>query len=163
MRIGRFTVPAQWAREFSTGLKRVMGQCIVVRAEMLFARDAIEYMAISEHFQEVPLGGEAPEYKWTFSETDGLSAVEVKPNAVVSGAGTVSLGALAGSSAGAVRVAAFGAGPFHVEQRTNAHAEICNAAGRAVAQCSWSADAEKRATALCDLLNIALGHEPNAN
>lgn len=57
--------------------------------------------------------------------------------------------------------AAFGAGPFHVEQRTNAHAEICNNAGRAVAQCSWSVDADMRAKVLCDLLNLALGHGPN--
>lgn len=58
------------------------------------------------------------------------------------------------------KCAVFGAGPFHTEARTNAHVEICNSDGLAVAQCSWSTSADSRAAVLCALLNLALGHEP---
>jgi hypothetical protein len=80
-RYGRFAAPGDWARDFNTELKRVMGQCIVFRAEHLFDRDQIEYWAASEHFRHVPLGEVAPEYRWFFTDDGGLWAEEVKPNA----------------------------------------------------------------------------------
>jgi hypothetical protein len=76
-RFGRFTAPAELAHTFSTDLKRVMGKCIVFRAEHLFHTNKIEYMAASEHFRPVPLGEVVPEYRWIFSDTDGLRAEEV--------------------------------------------------------------------------------------
>jgi hypothetical protein len=76
-RYGRFTAPAQWAHEFRTELKRVMGQCIVFRAEHLFHSNQIEYFAASEHFRPVVPGEVIPEYRWVFSDTDGLRAEEV--------------------------------------------------------------------------------------
>ena len=74
-RYGRFTAPAQWAREFRTELKRVMGLCIVVRAENLFVSDQIEYWAASEHFRALLPGEIVPEYRWVFSE-DGYVCCE---------------------------------------------------------------------------------------
>ena len=65
-RFGRFTVPAALAHRFDTDLKRVMGLCIVFRAEHLFASDDIEYWAASEHFRPVALGEVMPEYRWIF-------------------------------------------------------------------------------------------------
>lgn len=66
-RYGRFTAPSQWAQQFRTDLKRVMGLCIVVRAEHLFVSDSIEYYAISDRFRNVPHGEIVPEYQWFFS------------------------------------------------------------------------------------------------
>lgn len=81
-RVGRFTVPAFMAHEFSTDLKRVMGQCIVFRAEHHYFSNRIEYWAASEHFREIDQGGVMPEYRWVFSDTDGLRAEEVPPDGV---------------------------------------------------------------------------------
>lgn len=76
-RYGRFSVPAKWAHEFRTELKRVMGQCIVFRAEQLFWCDSIEYMAASEHFRHVPEGEIMPVYRWVFTDDGDLWAEEI--------------------------------------------------------------------------------------
>lgn len=76
-RYGRFSVPATWAHEFRTDLKRVMGQCIVFRAEMLYWSDTIEYMAASEHFREIAEGEIMPLYRWCFSDDGSMWAEEV--------------------------------------------------------------------------------------
>lgn len=77
-RLGRFTASSSLARQFSTSLKRVMGQCIIVHAEQMFANDEIQYCAISEHFAPLPNGEIVPQYRWVFSETDGLRAERVE-------------------------------------------------------------------------------------
>ena len=77
-RFGRFTAPARWAHEFRTELKRVMGMCIVFRAEQLFVSDQIEYWAASEHFRHVPLGEICPEYRWYFTDDGDVWCEELK-------------------------------------------------------------------------------------
>jgi hypothetical protein len=81
-RFGRFTAPAQWAHEFRTDLKRVMGQCIVFRAEHLFHSNQIEYWAASEHFRPVSFGEVVPEYRWIIEADGPLRAEEVAPRGV---------------------------------------------------------------------------------
>jgi hypothetical protein len=76
-RFGRFTAPAEWAHQFRTELKRVMGQCIVFRAEHMFHSDRIEYWAASEHFRHVPLGEIVPEYRWHFTDAGDMWCEEV--------------------------------------------------------------------------------------
>ena len=76
-RFGRFTAPARWAHEFRTELKRVMGLCIVFRAEHLFHSDQIEYWAASEHFRPVLHGEVCPEYRWHFSDDGSVWCEEV--------------------------------------------------------------------------------------
>jgi hypothetical protein len=77
-RYGRFSAPAAWAREFRTDLKRVMGYCIVLRAEQMFISDRIEYWAVSEHFRELPIGEMVPEYRWHFTDEGAIWCEEVK-------------------------------------------------------------------------------------
>lgn len=77
-RVGRFTMTTDWARQFSTDAKRVMGLCVVVRAEQLFHSAIIEYIAISEHFREVATGEVVPEYVWNFTSEGEISTKEVK-------------------------------------------------------------------------------------
>ena len=67
-RYGRFTVPTRWADEYRSELLRVMGKCIVFRAEQMYASDRIEYWAASDHFRELPEGEIIPEYHWHFSD-----------------------------------------------------------------------------------------------
>jgi hypothetical protein len=43
--------------------------------------------------------------------------------------------------------------PYHVELRANAHAEVCDANGRAFVTCSWTTEAHERAELVCRLLN----------
>ncbi len=77
-RYGRFSVSAEFARQHSIGLLRIMGKCIVFRAEHLFASDVIEYTAQSDLFREIAEGEVAPEYQW-FIDGDGwLWCEEVK-------------------------------------------------------------------------------------
>ena len=77
-RYGKFSFPARWAYEFRTDLKRVMGLCIVFRAEHLFYNDTIEYWAACEHFRDVPLGEVTPEYRWYFSSEGDVWCEEVR-------------------------------------------------------------------------------------
>lgn len=77
-RWGKFKVPATLVTKFDTSLKRIMGQCIIVRAEHMFINNIIEYSAISEHFRDLPEGEITPEYKWVFDIDGFLTAEEVK-------------------------------------------------------------------------------------
>ena len=45
-------------------------KCVPVRAEMLYALDEIEYMAISSQFPEIPLGQKVPKYKIKFTQRE---------------------------------------------------------------------------------------------
>lgn len=67
-RYGRFSMPARWADEYRTELLRVMGKCIVFRAEHLYHSDRIEYWAASDHFRVLPEGEIVPEYGWYFTD-----------------------------------------------------------------------------------------------
>lgn len=79
-RYGRFTAPAEAAHGFHTSLKRVMGQCIVFRAELQFHNDQIEYLAVSEHFRPIKLGEIIPCYHWILTDDGALWAEEVALN-----------------------------------------------------------------------------------
>jgi hypothetical protein len=65
--------------------RAIMGRCVVVRCEMMYAHDTFEYIAFSPDFDEVPQGMIAPEYEVHISE--GGSRIEFKrSNAKLSGA-----------------------------------------------------------------------------
>jgi len=76
-RIGRFRISMRLIERFDTDVKRVMGQCIITRADYLFSCDAIEYVAISEHFRELDEGEIAPEYAWIFTSDGGMTCTEL--------------------------------------------------------------------------------------
>lgn len=65
-RVGRFTFPVEWVRQYRSEVLRVMGKCAVVRAEQRFELDAIEYTAISDHFEHVDRQFVVPNYVWCF-------------------------------------------------------------------------------------------------
>lgn len=69
-RLGRFRIAGVMLKNRPVDVLRVMGKCIVVRAEYLYEADAIEYTAISEHFAPLPEGFVVPTYRWVF-QSDG--------------------------------------------------------------------------------------------
>ena len=56
--------------------RAVMGRVIVVRCEMMYHTDTLEYMALSPDFDDVPQGMIAPEYEVHIS--DGGARIEFK-------------------------------------------------------------------------------------
>jgi hypothetical protein len=75
-RIGRFAISRQLAERDPETARAVMGRCIVVRCEMMYAHDTLEYMALSPDFDEVPQGQIVPEYDVIIS--DGGKCIEFK-------------------------------------------------------------------------------------
>lgn len=67
-RIGRFSISRQMIERDPATVRAVMGRCIIVRCEMLYAFDHLEYMAISPDFYEVEEGSVIPEYAVLISD-----------------------------------------------------------------------------------------------
>ena len=57
-------------------VRKIMGECIIVRAERMYVHDAIEYDAFSDHFESLDEGLMAPEYEWIITG-DEIKAVKV--------------------------------------------------------------------------------------
>jgi len=80
--IGKFEISLRFAVDFPEKLASVfaMLKLVPVRAEVLFHKDCIEYVAISERFEEVPKGCIPPEYELEVESDDNgwPSAVIVK-------------------------------------------------------------------------------------
>ena len=79
-RVGSFSIPFQKVETFDTTAKRIMGLCIVVRAESNYIRGEIDYIAISEHFRSLKEGEVTPAYIWHASGSGEIWAIEQKPN-----------------------------------------------------------------------------------
>lgn len=48
--------------DYPSDVRRVMGRCIIVRADALYESDAIRYVAVCDDFEVVPHGFDVPEY-----------------------------------------------------------------------------------------------------
>lgn len=75
-RIGRFAMSRQIVERDPKTARAIMGRCIVVRCEMMYAHDTLEYVALSPDFDEVPNGVITPEYDVIISE--GGKRIEFK-------------------------------------------------------------------------------------
>ena len=62
-RRGRFRVTTELVREHPDELMRVLVRCLVVRCEMDYATDSLEYTALSGYFDEVDDYLVTPEYE----------------------------------------------------------------------------------------------------
>lgn len=76
-RIGRFAMSRQLVEHDPETARAVMGRVIVVRCEMRYHSDTLEYVALSPDFAEVPQNMIAPEYDVLIS--DGGKRIEFKP------------------------------------------------------------------------------------
>jgi len=70
-RLGRFVINTIVIEKDAESVYAVMGQCIPVRAEQVYERDGIEYVAISDQFDPVPHGVVVPEYVANITRTEG--------------------------------------------------------------------------------------------
>jgi len=70
MRRGRFSLLIRDVENNSLAIRRIMGQCVIVRAEMMFMNGSIEYDATSWRFREVEQGFVIPNYEWVWNDTD---------------------------------------------------------------------------------------------
>ncbi len=61
-RLGKFIISLDLIRREPNAVQKIMGECIPVRAETMYIGNVIEYVAISKHFREIPLGEIVPEY-----------------------------------------------------------------------------------------------------
>lgn len=68
-RIGRFAMSTQLVERDPETARAIMGRCIVVRCEMMYAYNTLEYMALSPDFDEVHQGDIVPEYNVIISES----------------------------------------------------------------------------------------------
>lgn len=62
-RVGRFRISMPVFFADLEMVREVMRRVIVVRAEMMYVTDSIDYVAVSEEFDEAPEYSEAPWYE----------------------------------------------------------------------------------------------------
>ena len=62
MKVGAFTIQCDLIDDEPDMVRRVLSGCIVVRAETIYHTKEIAYVAIAEHFEDVPTGCQVPEY-----------------------------------------------------------------------------------------------------
>lgn len=73
-RVGRFQIGLDVINDAPEIVTRIMGETIIIRAEMVLALNAIEYHAICEHFEELPDWLMPPEYDVIYDgETDKIT------------------------------------------------------------------------------------------
>ena len=83
-RKGTFEITQQAIEEDPEAVMAIMGQMIIVKAEMMAIKMAIEYHAYSPLFREIEIGDIIPEYqfeisrKWWKKPIDGIKAIEVR-------------------------------------------------------------------------------------
>lgn len=62
-RIGKFSISRRLIEDAPDTCLLVMAKVIVIRAEMLFESNSVEYVALSQLFDEVPQDCESPTYR----------------------------------------------------------------------------------------------------
>jgi hypothetical protein len=61
-RLGRFAIPSGMIRLKPNEVVAALAGCIIVRAELAWASNNIEYIAICDEFDVTPEGSEPPRY-----------------------------------------------------------------------------------------------------
>lgn len=67
-RLGKFTIPRDIIEDTPALAQEILSTVIVVRAEMLWDRDALEYIGISHSFESLPCGARAPWYDYIMEQ-----------------------------------------------------------------------------------------------
>lgn len=75
-RMGRFKVDIAVINDSPEIVRRLMSDCIILKAEYSFTGHNVEYLALCDDFLEVPEGVTAPEYDIEYDgETDTVTWV----------------------------------------------------------------------------------------
>ena len=75
-RIGRFVLSRMTIERDQETARAIMGRCIILRCEMMYHMNALEYIAMSPDFDEIEQGMIAPDYEVHISE--GGARIEFK-------------------------------------------------------------------------------------
>ena len=70
-RRGAFSIPTQMIAGEPEVVKKIMGRCLIIRAEVMGIKDVIEYQAVCDDFDEVKEGELMPEYRWLVDSETG--------------------------------------------------------------------------------------------
>jgi len=65
-RLGTFIVSSEMIENYPEIVKQIMGECIIVRAGFSYIEDAIEYTAISDWFDAIPINNVPMKYNIIF-------------------------------------------------------------------------------------------------
>lgn len=76
-RIGRFQIASMVIRDSAEVVRKVMGECVILRCEFLGAQDCYEYVALHQSFSEVPKSQVPPLYTVVVhQDQDGVVSIE---------------------------------------------------------------------------------------
>jgi len=79
-RRGVFRLSMDTLRDDPDAARKIMGECLILRAEGLLMLGAVEYHAICAQFDEVEQGFVIPEYVWVSNSVTGeITAERVEP------------------------------------------------------------------------------------
>jgi len=79
LRLGQFDIPRSDILESPELVMAITGRMIIYRAEMMFHKDTMEYIAISDLFEEIEQGQCPPEYVMVVEKTeDGTYVVSAE-------------------------------------------------------------------------------------
>mgnify|MGYP000043369214 CR=1 FL=1 len=73
-RIGKFYISRKVIENYSWVATRIMSKCIVLRAEMLWVNDSVEYTALSNMFEAIDCASTPPTYEVTVHDDGHISA-----------------------------------------------------------------------------------------
>ena len=76
-RHGIFVIPIPLLNSSSPAVFAIMSKCIIYRAEAMYLKDWVEYVARSECFDELQEGEYMPQYNWTVNEKGEVSAKRI--------------------------------------------------------------------------------------
>jgi hypothetical protein len=69
-RLGQFEIGLDLIAEMPDLVRRIMGECIIMRAEYLYDRKCVTYTAIHDAFEEREQGTAAPIYEPSYDQDD---------------------------------------------------------------------------------------------
>jgi len=61
-KMGRFSISIRMIESDPEKVKKVMGKCVIFRAEMLYRSMSVEYEASCDDFEIIPMGCIMPDY-----------------------------------------------------------------------------------------------------
>lgn len=74
MRYGKFELDTDLFSEAPDIVRRIMSECIVLNAHILIHKEAVEYIALVESFDDVELALPPPDYDMAYDQdTDTLT------------------------------------------------------------------------------------------
>jgi hypothetical protein len=76
-RLGQFSIPSHIITHQPAEAKAILRNVIVYRAEHMFHKLSVEYIGLSDSFDEIAEGEEAPIYSWSVEEL-GPDVVRVR-------------------------------------------------------------------------------------